>query len=243
MHLIKVSAINSTNSFAREMFKDKPQMPITCIVAKKQLQGRGQRGTHWDAEEGKNLTFSIFLPRPDMSPINQFLLSASVATSLLDSLEKFNLPRLKIKWPNDILSANQKIAGILIENIISDGRIVGSIIGIGLNVNQERFDDLPQAGSMKTMSGRHHDLEHVLDTLLQNFEMELKKFSDRNSEAILKAYKNRLFRREIPSTFQWPDGKLFTGMITNVTRTGKLLVQTDDEAITEFDLKEVKLLY
>lgn len=243
MHIIKVSAINSTNSFAREMFKDNPQLPLTCIVAKKQLQGRGQRGTNWDAEEGKNLTFSIFLPKPKMSPNNQFLLSAVAATSLICSLEKFNLPRLKIKWPNDILSANQKIAGILIENIISEGKIVGSIIGIGLNVNQEQFFDLPQAGSMKTVSGREHDLEQVLETLLQKLEADFGSFSEENSEAILKTYKNHLFRREVPSTFQLPDGKLFTGIITDVSTTGKLLVRTDDEVITEFDLKEIKLCY
>ena len=244
MHLIKVSAINSTNSFARELLKENPQLPLTCIVAKKQLQGRGQRGTSWDAEEGKNLTFSVFFPRPNVSPANQFLLSATVATSLLRALEKFELPRLKVKWPNDILSANQKLAGILIENILSEGKVVGSIIGVGLNVNQESFKELPQAGSMKSISGQEYNLEEVLNVVLQEMEDNFQKLSEDNSDEILSTYKNHLFRRLVPSTFKEPDGKLFTGMILDVTQSGKLVVQRDgEENPSEYDLKEVSLCY
>ena len=243
MHLIKVSAINSTNSFARELLKENPHLPLTCIVAKKQLEGRGQRGTSWNAEEGKNLTFSVFLPGPGINPAQQFLLSATVATSLLNALKKFKLPRLKVKWPNDILSANQKIAGILIENILSEAKVMGSIIGIGLNVNQIDFRDLPQAGSMCTMTGREYDLDEVLKVILQELENGFAELSEENSEAILSNYKNHLFRRLVPSTFKYPDGSLFTGLILDVTPAGKLLVQKDGEEISEFDLKEVRLCY
>lgn len=243
MHLIKVNAINSTNSFARDLFREKPEMPLTCIVAKKQLEGRGQRGTSWDAEEGKNLTFSVFLPKPEVSPPNQFLISAAVANTLLKSLDKYELPRLKIKWPNDILSANQKIAGILIENILTEGKIAASIIGIGLNVNQERFDNLPKAASMKMITGKEQDMDSVLKTLLQDLETGLVGISEENSEEILMTYENHLFRRKVPSTFRLPQGKLFTGFITGITPQGKLLVQDEEEHIMEFDLKEVALCY
>lgn len=218
-------------------------MPMTCVVAKKQLQGRGQRGSSWDAEEGKNLTFSVFLPRPGIKPTHQFLLSANVAISLINALEKFDLPRLKIKWPNDILSANHKIAGILIENVLSEAKVTGSVIGVGLNVNQENFEGLPQAGSMKTVTGREFDLQKVLKTILVEMEKGFQQLSDSNSEAILSTYKNHLFRRLVPSTFKLPDGKLFTGMILNVTTSGKLMVQKDEEETVEFDLKEVSLCY
>ncbi len=243
MHLIKVDAINSTNSFAREMFRENPQMPLTCIVAKKQLQGRGQRGTNWDSEEGKNLTFSVFMPNLRLRPARQFLLSAAVATSLVSSLEKFDLPRLKVKWPNDILSANQKIAGILIENIISEGRVIASVIGIGLNVNQLQFENLPKASSMKMISGRDYDSEEVLGLILMDLENSFRSFSEENSEAIFNAYEKWLFRKDMPSTFKNPDDSMFTGMITGVSATGMLRVQTDDEEIREFDLKEVELCY
>lgn len=243
MHLIKVNAINSTNSFARELFREKPQLPLTCIVAKKQLEGRGQRGSTWDAEEGKNLTFSVVLPRPDVSPSQQFLLSAAVAISLLKSLEKLELPQLKIKWPNDILSANQKIAGILIENILADGKIAASILGIGLNVNQERFENLPQAASMKMVTATEQDLDLVLQTVLQDLEKNLSGISNDKAQAIIKDYEKYLFRRGIPSTFKLPHGQLITGMINGITPQGKLLVKDEEEKIKEFDLKEVALCY
>ena len=218
-------------------------MPTTCIVAKKQLQGRGQRGTVWEAEEGKNLTFSVFLPKPGIDPAHQFLLSATVAISLISALEKFHLPRLRIKWPNDILSANQKIAGILIENILTEGKVMGSIIGVGLNVNQEDFKGLPQAGSMRTATNSEFKTDVVLEFVLKEMETGFRELAEENSEAILSNYKNHLFRRLVPSTFKKPDGKLFTGMILGVNPTGKLLVQTQDEVTTEFDLKEVSLCY
>ena len=218
-------------------------MPLSCIVAKKQLQGRGQRGTTWEAEEGKNLTFSVFLPRPGIDPAHQFLLSATVAISLISALEKFDLPRLRIKWPNDILSANQKIAGILIENILAEGKVMGSIIGVGLNVNQEEFKDLPQAGSMKTVTKKDFDRDEVLQVVLQDLEMAFRDLAEENSAEILNSYQKHLFRRLVPSTFKKPDGKLFTGMIKGVTPTGKLLVQTEEEVTAEFDLKEVSLCY
>jgi BirA family transcriptional regulator, biotin operon repressor / biotin---[acetyl-CoA-carboxylase] ligase len=243
MHLIKVNAIDSTNSFARDLFREKPYLPLTCIIAKRQLKGRGQRGTSWDAEDGKNLTFTVFLPRPEITPSQQFLLSAAVAASLVNSLKNFELPQLKVKWPNDIMSANKKIAGILIENILSVGRVAASIVGIGLNVNQERFNNLPQAASMKTQSGREQDLDVVLDTILQNLENDLGNLSEEHSDLILKNYQDQLFRRNIPSTFELPKGHLFTGMITGVTPQGKLLVRDEEDREKEFDLKEIKLCF
>ncbi|NJW55770.1 biotin--[acetyl-CoA-carboxylase] ligase, partial [Salinimicrobium sp. CDJ15-91] len=99
---------------------------------------------------------------------------------------------LRVKWPNDILSANQKIAGILIENTISEGKVVASVIGIGLNVNQTQFDDLPKAASMKTVSGRDFETEEVLELLLKDLENSFGNISEENSEAILKAYEKWL---------------------------------------------------
>lgn len=243
MHLIKVNAINSTNSFGREMFRTNPGMRATCIVAEKQLQGRGQRGTVWESKPGQNLTFSIVYPKPQISPGHQFLLSATVATSLVNSLSFFELPKLAVKWPNDIMSANSKIAGILIENVITEGKVVASVIGIGLNVNQTDFTGLPLAGSMSTASGKEFDTQKVLDLLLKDLEKNLDELSEKNSEEILKEYKKHLFRKQVPSTFQLPEGAYFSGMIVDVLPGGKLLVKTEDDLLKEYDLKEIKLCY
>ena len=243
MDLIKVNAINSTNSFAREMFRENNAISATCILAKKQLEGRGQRGSIWNSEEGKNLTFSVIYPKPGLSPGRQFVLSAAVATTVMQVLEHFDVPRLKVKWPNDIMSANLKIGGILIENVITEAKVAASVIGIGLNVNQEIFEGLPGAGSMKNVCGRNFDPDEVLKLLLKQLEERLDALSEETSEEILSNYKNNLFRRQQPSTFQLPDKTYFTGMIFDVTPEGKLLVKQEDDLLQEYDLKEIKLCY
>ena len=176
-------------------------------------------------------------------PGSQFVLSAAVANSLVKALEKFDLPKLKVKWPNDIMSANLKIGGILIENVISEGKVAATVIGVGLNVNQEEFVGLPGAGSMNSVSGKYFDLDKVLDQLLEVLEESLYALNSRSSEAVLKEYKKHLFRMQIPSTFQLPDESYFTGMIADVTPAGKLLVKTEDELFQEYDLKEIRLCY
>ncbi|SDL56676.1 BirA family transcriptional regulator, biotin operon repressor / biotin-[acetyl-CoA-carboxylase] ligase [Salinimicrobium catena] len=243
MHLIKVNAINSTNSFGREMFRENPQLPATCIVAKNQLSGRGQRGTVWNSEPGENLTFSIVYPKPGISPDHQFLLSAAVATTIVEALDQFELPRLKVKWPNDIMSANYKIGGVLIENVLNDGKVAASIIGVGLNVNQKAFSGLPQAGSMFSVTQKRFDLDEVLAVLLYALEKELDQLSNKRAAEILTDYKSQLFRIHVPSTFELPDKTLFTGMIADVSLSGKLLVRTEEELLKEFDLKEVRLCF
>ncbi|GHA49146.1 biotin--[acetyl-CoA-carboxylase] ligase [Salinimicrobium marinum] len=243
MHLIKVNAIKSTNSFAREMFKEKPAVTATCIVAKEQLEGRGQRGTSWMANPGQNLTFSILWPKPDVTPGHQFLLSAVVATAIVESLQKFSVPRLKVKWPNDIMAANQKLCGILIENVISDGKLAASVIGVGLNVNQTDFGGLPTAGSMKLLTGHNFDLDEVLEGVLKSIEDGLSAMKHLQDEDIMKVYRRQLFRLGVPSTFQLPDLTMFTGIIEDVSESGKLLVKTENETIKEFELKEIKLCF
>ncbi len=242
MHLIKVSAINSTNSFAREMFKENPHMPATCIVADRQLEGRGQRGTIWESKPGQNLTFTVVFPRPGFSISHQFLLSAVVATSIVGSLKKLNIPKLKVKWPNDIMSAGLKIGGILIENVITENRVGATVIGIGLNVNQTDFKGLPLAGSLRTVTGQSYDRDEVLNVILGDLEKELPGMGDLHAEEILERYKKHLFRIHIPSTFQLPDQSLFPGIIEDVSLSGKLVVRREDGS-REYDLKEIKLCF
>lgn len=243
MHLIKVDAINSTNSFARQMFKETPEMSTTCIVARQQLEGRGQRGTSWLSQPGQNLTFSLIFPNPRVSPSCQFLLSASVSTAVVEALNIFEIPKLKVKWPNDIMTANYKIGGILIENVITEGALAATIIGVGLNVNQTTFPDLPAAGSLKLAAGRDFDLDEVLARITTLLEQELENVRDSRSEEILRLYKNHLFRINIPSTFELPDKTLLTGIIEDVGLNGKLKVKIKDDLFKEFDLKEIQLCY
>ena len=243
MHLIKVDAIDSTNSMAREMLRENSSGKAFAIVARQQLQGRGQRGTSWVSKPGQNLTFSMVYPNPPVLPVRQFLISAAVATAIVKVLKIFNIPNLSLKWPNDIMSARYKIGGILIENIVSEAAISATIVGVGLNVNQTDFEGLPAASSLKLVTGINFYPEELLEELLTELEKGLERISASNSGSIMEEYKSYLFRKNVPSTFQLEDRSFFTGMIEDVSPVGKLMVRTETDELREFDLKEVRLCF
>lgn len=243
MRIIKVSAIDSTNDFAKDLYRNKSAAENTCVVAESQLKGRGQRGSGWISNAGENLTMSLLIPNLHLPIADRFCLSAVISLAVLDTLKNKELPKLKVKWPNDIMSANFKIGGILIENFLKDDRIIAAVIGLGLNVNQIAFDGLPQAGSLRSQSKKSYDLDVLLSEILKCIEIALKKLEKPNSTKILKEYEEQLFKRNVVATFQLPAGEQFSGIIKGVTKTGLLKVQNESEESLNFDLKEVKLLY
>ena len=243
MHIIKLNATASTNSYLRELcFKQKVEN-YTVVLAEKQTKGRGQLGTHWQAEAHKNLTFSVFLDVPNIKVEQQFYISMAVALAIRRTLKELQIPKIKIKWPNDILAEDKKIAGILIENVIKKNRLIGSVIGIGLNVNQKFFDDLPQASSLHLITGVVYNKDEVFAQLLQRIRHYLEKLRNQNFSKIKTEYEKSLFRIKKPSTFKTSDNKTIMGFIKGVTDDGKLKVLLEDEILKTFDLKEIKLLY
>ncbi|CAN5199745.1 biotin--[acetyl-CoA-carboxylase] ligase [soil metagenome] len=243
MRIIKVSATESTNTLARFKYQlNKAEAPF-CLIAYHQTSGRGQRGTSWVSNAGENLTMSVVYPTPAIEIRDQFILSATVAIGIIEGLKALKINNLKLKWPNDIMSANFKIGGILIENILSNGRIAASIIGIGLNVNQIHFENLPQASSLKLISGRNFDLDEIREKICHSIKKRMEELSENSSEKIISDYETLLFRINKVSTFMLPGGNLLTGIIMGITPTGHLKIKGEDEAIQHYDLKEIKLLF
>ncbi|SEL92956.1 BirA family transcriptional regulator, biotin operon repressor / biotin-[acetyl-CoA-carboxylase] ligase [Aquimarina amphilecti] len=243
MDIIKVDAIDSTNTFLRDMNREKYLTKSICVVAREQLKGKGQMGTIWQSNPGENLTSSVFMPIADLDVMDQFYISMTVSLGVYDALDLLMLPKLSIKWPNDILSDKYKMCGILIENVVNNGRLRGAIIGIGINVNQQDFNNLPLAGSLKQILGRNFDLDEVLQVVLAKLEYRFSMLHSSNFGNIKKEYESLLFRKNKPSTFLDVKGDSFVGIIQNITSAGKLQILLEDEIIQSFDLKEVKLLY
>ncbi len=243
MRIIKVDATESTNSMAREWININKNTTPVCINAISQTSGRGQRGATWVSNAGENLTFSVIYPMPNVDISDQFLISAAVGLQIVKALKRLKINNLKLKWPNDIMADGYKIGGVLIENILQNNKIGASIIGIGLNVNQVEFPNLPKAASLINLTGTVFSTEEVLSVILEYLEEMI----DSNDEVffrdVLKDYEKCLFRRKKASTFQLKDGSLLMGIILGVTPTGLLKLQVEDEKIRTFDLKELKLLF
>ena len=132
---------------------------FTIVSANQQLNGRGQMGTQWESEAGKNLTFSVLKYFKNYQIQEQFLLNIITSLAVYNTLKNLFIPNLRVKWPNDILSGNFKICGILIENNLKNNIIQSSIIGFGLNVNQLEFGNLKKASSLKKIKGKTFNLD------------------------------------------------------------------------------------
>jgi len=242
MSIIKLNAIGSTNSYLRELHTNSKLEDYTAVLTLNQTLGRGQMGSIWESESGKNLTVSVLKRLKGVPAYEKFNINMVVSLSIISALSKFQIKNLSIKWPNDILSESYKLGGILIENIIKNNQVRSSIIGIGLNVNQTQFNNLPRASSLRLISGNNFDIEEILNEIISQLRIHFNLLS-KSPNAIRDAYIAQLFRLNKPSTFEDITGELFTGYIKGVSDYGYLQVLVEDEIIREFDLKEVKLLY
>lgn len=140
------NSIDSTNMQAERELSSANEG--TVWIADYQTSGRGQRGNVWESAKGANLMFTILL-RPVFLPAQeQFLISQITALAIVNYLKDKGLDA-KIKWPNDIYVGDRKICGILIAHTIAGANLSASIIGVGLNMNQTRFDsDAPNPTSL-----------------------------------------------------------------------------------------------
>ena len=243
MNLIKLDAIDSTNAYLKELSSKNNIEDYTVVVANFQTNGRGQMGTNWLSEDAKNLTFSVFKNINCLDNNEQFYLSIATSLAVFKALKQFNIPELKIKWPNDILSSNQKVCGILIENVIKNGKMSAAIIGIGININQADFNEVINATSLKNITGVVYDKDEVLNTIINQIENYESLIQNRNFKLLKEEYEQFLFRKDKPSTFKDKNGYLFMGFIKGISDKGLLLVLLEDNILKEFDLKEIKLLY
>ncbi len=243
MDIIKVDAIDSTNTFLRDMNREKNLVKPVCVIAREQLKGKGQIGTTWQSNPGENLTCSVFMPVDELDVMDQFYISMTVSLAVYDVLYSLMLPKLSIKWPNDILSDRFKICGILIENVVNNGRLRGAIVGVGINVNQQNFENLPRAASIRKILGKSFNLDEILFLLLTKLEYRFSVLNTSVFAILKKEYESLLFRKNKPSTFLDAKGNSFVGIIQDITTFGKLQILLEDEIVQSFDLKEVRLLY
>lgn len=243
MEIIKLDATDSTNTHLKNLALLRVLPDFTVVQAHLQYAGRGQRGAEWLSEPGKNLTFSVLKKHRNLPARLQFSITMIASLGVFSALKQLNVPSLYIKWPNDILSGNSKICGILIENQALGSHIQSSVVGIGLNVNQLDFKGLQQVSSLRLLLGQPLDLEEVLQLLLLHLKEHFARFETTPYPEIRDTYEQLLFRKDKPSTFKNQQGELFMGFIRGVSPEGKLQVELEDEQQKQFDLKEVQLLY
>lgn len=242
MKLIKLDAIDSTNEFLKGLSNKQEVQNFTVITADNQLKGKGQMGAKWDSETGKNLIMSVLIKEFLFDNETVFDLNVVVSLAVIRTLKKYNIPELSVKWPNDIMSANKKIGGILIENSIKGTGAITSIVGLGLNVNQMKFENLPRASSLALICDSFFDKEEILLGIVAQMEQMIANYSAISS-SLWEEYVSGLFKIGIPTAFTDEKESNFMGIIKGVSSIGKLQILLEDDSICEYNLKEVQMLY
>lgn len=235
MNLVKLHATTSTNDELKSRFRESELQHLTTIYAMEQTKGKGQQGARWVSEKGKNLTFSTLIIK-NIESLTPFLVNQILSVTIVEWLKRELQIRAKIKWPNDILSVQHKLAGILIENNFSGKKLTSSIVGIGLNVNQETFENLPRAISIKNITGREFDLESLLISFLSLLENNL-----RDPLRVAQEYHRYLFKYNQLTSFKSSKG-IFEAVVKGTDSDGKLLLQINDQ-LSAFELKELEWVY
>lgn len=210
----------------------------TAVFTFNQTKGRGQYGNIWKVVPNQNLAYSIAIKTSKVN-ISDTFLNYYTAIIIRDFLANLTNADAKIKWPNDIILNGKKVCGILIEKKKIDNEEY-YIIGIGINVLQSDFSNLPKAGSILSVTGLSFDLRDFANQFHQNIVSKMEQIT--TEEQILKDYNDSLFRKDEISVFQKNDLRQ-NGIIKNADKNGFLWIDLENEGLQKFFHKEIEMLY
>ena len=238
MSIIRIESCTSTNSFLKDLSDKQTLEEGTLVATSEQRAGKGQAGNYWEAEPGKNITLSLIL-YPDFLPIQQhFLLSEVVALGVKDVLDTYT-KEIFVKWPNDIYYKDKKLGGILIENDIMGQSISRSIVGIGINVNQEIFrPETPNPISIKQITGKETNLDVLLEQISGAISNRYEQLKNEEINTIVDDYHRSLYRNKGFYPFR-DSNHSFLAEIESVGNDGFLHLRNDKGEPLRYAFKEI----
>ncbi len=236
-----LSECGSTNTEAQRLLGENRASEGFVVLTDYQTAGRGQRGNAWEAAPAENLMLSLVWKPTFLAAKQQFLLSQAVALAVYDWANALlTTPlRLRVKWPNDLYFGPQKLGGILIENSLSGPRIQHSIVGLGLNVNQQDFENRT-ATSLSRLTGHHYNRKALTNHLLECLEARYLQLRAGEFVRLRRDYLQVLYRFQETHDFE-VDGQRVAGRIVGVEEDGRLIVALED-GLRRFGLQEIRHL-
>lgn len=173
----------STNTFAKKL-KEEGVLHGTLVLTDVQTNGRGQHDHKWIVEPGQNLTFSLIFEPNNANRLN--LLTLTCALSVKDTIENLTGVDAQIKWPNDVLVKGKKLCGILTETVFIGNKLDRVVVGIGLNVNQQKFSGELEnnATSLSIECSGEISREKLLVEILQNIEYRYRLWNQFNADLV-----------------------------------------------------------
>lgn len=206
----------------------------TVVIAEHQTAGRGRLGRLWEANPNENLTFSIVL-RPKVGPDSLNLLPLYVAVAIAQAIEKTTGLKVECKWPNDLLIARKKVAGILIEGSVKQNQVEFVVIGIGINVNQQNFGGelAPKATSLRLACGKEIDRVKLFRESLLALESTYPTVCLTGFQSVLPQWLSRSTMINKPISVS-QQGNLISGVVKGLSRDGGLILQSEGAEKTLF---------
>ena len=200
MPLIKLDAIDSTNNYLKQLAKEKVLENYTAVMAFEQTKGKGQMGSQWVSEAGKNLTISVLVKDLPLDVISIYDFNVAVALAAVTLLQWNAIDKVNVKWPNDIMAEQKKVGGILIENSLKPNGTFTAVVGFGLNLNQTDFNLLPQANSLTNITGQVYDVETMAEDFVKALKLLLNLFPEQTATAWIQ-YDELLFKNKLILAF------------------------------------------
>jgi BirA family biotin operon repressor/biotin-[acetyl-CoA-carboxylase] ligase len=226
--ILRFPSLASTNDHCMQLLRSGKLNHNTVVVAEEQTAGKGQNSKKWHSFKGLNLMFSLYIQPANLIASNQFALNKTIALAVSKVISEVISFKAKIKWPNDILIEDKKVAGILIENQLSGNNINGSVIGVGVNVNQSQFgNEYGNATSLALETGQHIGRDMVLSRILTEIKEGLSLLTENKFEQISAPYDELLYQRHIECRFLTANG-LLSGKIERVNKEGNLVVYSQN---------------
>ncbi|MGB0850460.1 MAG: biotin--[acetyl-CoA-carboxylase] ligase [Bacteroidia bacterium] len=217
-----VNELESTNTYLKEKVRSHGIAAPYCVSAGIQSNGRGQRGNTWESEPFANVTASFLVGgQNDIADLSRLVNVAAVA--VVNCLSKIGVTNVAIKWPNDVYVNEKKIAGVLIENVVSQGMVKNSVVGIGLNVNQEDFGE-HDGTSLFLETNEKREVASVLNSLYDEFYSLV----SQDSPYVLEQVNAVLFKKNQSVTFD-EAGRLVEYKVLTLLKNGNLLAENSGE--------------
>lgn len=206
-----------------------------------QTAGRGQRGNHWESARGENLLLGIAVRPTFLLPQQQFLLSEVTALAAQHALSEV-VTGVTLKWPNDLYYKDNKLGGMLLEHQLQGAKIVRTIIGLGINVNQTIFlSDAPNPISLQQIAGQRLSRTALLERFFAHFQKQYERLEQGETEAIHNDYLSVLYRRE--GFHPYADAKgTFQARLQGVAPDGTLTLIDSEGNERHYQFKEVRFL-
>lgn len=230
-----LSSVDSTNDWCRRGLRDGAAPSFLC-VAEEQTAGKGRRGRQWLAGEGGDIIMSY--ARHFAVPLQQLgCVSLATGVAVKAALQNLGVADAELKWPNDVLVQGGKIAGVLVESVVSGAKGVVLIIGIGINITPRRVPGVETAcvhDHVNAPIDRNRLIAAVLnqlETMLNQLLVTPQEFHEQIQQH---------FHRQAPVRVLLEDGSSLEGIMSGINSSGELRVQVDGE-VREFNSADISL--